>query len=253
MSIIAAIAIAFAFLTTLPTPRVEWTADRLRYFPIVLPLVGVAVGILGTGLFMGLLRWKVSPVLRGVLMALFYLYVTGGLHMDGLMDTCDAVFSRKSREARLKILSDTHVGAFAVMGCVAVLSLKVGIFSELFAGCEKNALVFLTLIPIYSRLGMGMLFYLPFAREDGLARILGDTRVPSDRFVLVLAFIFLSVCFIPLLGVKWILIPFGVVFLLRCYWLYCMKVFGGITGDLMGAFLELSETVALLALVTVKG
>ena len=173
--------------------------------------------------------------------------------MDGLMDTCDAVFSRKNRETRLKILSDTHVGAFAVMGCAAVLSLKVGVFSELFAGCEENALVLLTLIPIHSRLGMGMLFYLPFAREDGLARTLGKARVPNDRFVLVLAYIFLNVGCVPFLGVKDFIVPLVGVFSLCCYGHYCVRAFGGITGDLMGAFLELSETAELLALVIVKG
>jgi adenosylcobinamide-GDP ribazoletransferase len=253
MSIIAAAAISFAFLTVLPAPRVSWTADRLRYFPVVLPLVGAVVGLMGTGLFMGLLRWRASPVLRGVLMTLFYLWVTGGLHMDGLMDTCDAIFSRKDREARLKILSDTHTGAFAVMGCVAVSLLKSGIFSELFVKCERNALVFLTMIPIYSRAGLGTLFYLPFAREDGLARTLGNARVFRDLVALALVYLFLSACFVPFLGAKWAAVPLVVGIFLWRYRSYCVKSFGGITGDLMGAFVELSETAALLTLAVLQG
>ncbi|MDR1979593.1 MAG: adenosylcobinamide-GDP ribazoletransferase [Synergistaceae bacterium] len=252
MSIIAATAIAFAFLTVLPMPRVQWTADRLRYFPVVMPLVGVVVGLMGTGLFTGLFYWRVSPLLRGALMALFYLCVTGGLHMDGFMDTCDAVFSREDRKTRLEILSDTHSGAFAVMGCVAVLLLKAGIFSELFGGTEPhfNVLLVLTMIPIYSRIGLGTLFYLPFARKDGLARTLGDTRVPGDRFVL---YALLGVCFVPFLGLKWLIVPLVSGLFLYRYRLYCVEAFGGITGDLMGASLELSETLTLLALAAVKG
>ncbi|MDR1622118.1 MAG: adenosylcobinamide-GDP ribazoletransferase [Synergistaceae bacterium] len=257
MSIIAAVAIAFGFLTVLPMPRISWTAARLRYFPVVSPLVGAVVGLMGTGLFAGLLRWEASPTLRGVLMTLFYLCVTGGLHMDGLMDTCDAVFSRRDREARLKILSDTHVGAFAVMGCFAVMSLKAGIFSELFGGGGANApakiLVLLALIPIFSRTGLGMLFYLPFAREDGLARTLGDARVLGDRWALILIYVFSSVCPIPFLGIQWVAVPLVVGNLLCGYGIYCVKTFGGITGDLMGAFVELSETAALLTLLALKG
>ena len=262
MSIITAAAIAFAFLTTLPMPRVEWTKARLRYFPVVLPLVGIVVGLMGMGLFAGLLRWRVSPALRGALMTLFYLCLTGGLHIDGLMDTWDAVFSRQSREVRLEILSDTHTGAFAVIGCVAVLLLKTGIFSELFEAASPSSSflspfktgvpVVLAMVPVYSRAGLGMLFYLPFAREDGLAKTLGDARVFPDRFVLVLAYGLLSVWVVSFLGLKWILVPVVVGVFIYRYGLYCVEVFGGVTGDLMGAFVEMSETLALLNLVIVK-
>jgi adenosylcobinamide-GDP ribazoletransferase len=237
-------------------PRVEWTKSRLRYFPVVLPLVGIVVGLMGMGFFASLLCWKVSPVLRGVLMALFYLCLTGGLHMDGFMDTCDAVFSRQDRENRLRILSDAHSGAFAVMGCVVVSLLKAGIFSELFETYfpypEMSVLVVLTMIPVYSRIGLGMLFYLPFAREDGLARTLGGARVSRDRLVLAFVYVFLSVCAVFSLGLKWAVIPLvSGVFFWR-YAFYCVKIFGGTTGDLMGAFVEISETSMLLALAVMK-
>jgi adenosylcobinamide-GDP ribazoletransferase len=213
---------------------------------------------MGMGLFAGLLRWRVSPVLRGALMTLFYLWVTGGLHMDGLMDTCDAVFSRQSREVRLEILSDTHAGAFAVIGCVAVSLLKTGIFSELFeAGFpsppfEASLPAVLAIIPVYSRAGLGMLFYLPFAREDGLARTLGGACISHDRFILMFAYGLLSICVISFLGPKWIIVPVAMGIFLYRYGLYCVEVFGGVTGDLMGAFVEMSETLALLTLVVTK-
>ena len=66
-------------------------------------------------------------------MKLVVLAVTGGLHRDGLMDSCDAIFSRRDRETRLRILSDPHSGAFAVTGCVAVSLLQSAVFAELFA------------------------------------------------------------------------------------------------------------------------
>ncbi|MDR2180908.1 MAG: adenosylcobinamide-GDP ribazoletransferase [Synergistaceae bacterium] len=271
MSIITAAAIAFAFLTILPAPRVEWTKPRLRYFPVVLPLVGAVVGLMGTGLFAGLRGWRVSPPLRGALMTLFYLCLTGGIHMDGFMDTCDAVFSRQNREERLRILSDTHTGAFAVIGCVAASLLKVGIFSELFEAdpsfspilsfsvfpffslCETRVLVVLAIIPVYSRMGLGLLFYLPFARDSGLARTLGDARVFHDRFLLVFAYGLLSLWVIALLGLKGIVLPVVIGVFIYRYGLYCVETFGGITGDLMGAFVEMSEILALLTLVVMEG
>ncbi len=251
-NIIAATAIAFSFLTVLPAPRAEWTPPRLRRVPAVLPLVGLAVGLLGAGTFSILSRWQVSPVLRAALMALFYPAVTGGLHMDGLMDTCDAIFSRRDRETRLRILSDTHTGAFAVMGCAAVLLLKTGIFTELFAvPLEKGLpLKMLLLVPVYSRIGLGILFYMPFAKEDGLARTLGSARVFRDRYVLIVLYALLSLPLLPLFaGGGWFAVSLAGLAFLLLWSQYCRRSFGGVTGDLMGAYLELSETLMLLTLV----
>ena len=248
----AALAIACSFLTTLPTPRVEWTPARLRYVPLTMPIIGAVIGVLGAFLFSSLHFWEVSPVLRAALMTLFYLGVTGGLHMDGLMDTCDAVFSRKSREKRLDILSDARVGAFAVMGCAAVLMLKAGIFSELFASPRPGAIALLVLsIPVYSRFGLGLLFFLPFAKEDGLARTLGAERVFRDRFFLLAGYALFGLMILAL-SPQLIFVPLtGAVFLVS-YGRYCVKNFGGVTGDLMGAYVELSETLMFLTLIIVK-
>jgi adenosylcobinamide-GDP ribazoletransferase len=171
--------------------------------------------------------------------------------MDGFMDTCDAVFSRQDRKTRLKILSDTHVGAFAVMGCAAVLLLKAGIFSECFeAAARVNFPLFpVVLVPVCSRTALGVLFFLPFAREDGLARTLGSARVAGDRRLLIALYALLSLPFLPpFAGGRLFVIPLtGALFLFlwgRC----CRGMFGGITGDLLGASVELSETLMFLAL-----
>jgi adenosylcobinamide-GDP ribazoletransferase len=209
---------------------------------------------MGAGLFVVLFHWKVSPGLRGVMMALFYLAVTGGLHMDGLMDMCDAVFSRQDRETRLRILSDPHVGAFGVMGCVAVLLLKAGIFSDLFLRLwETDVSVVLALLPIYSRIGVGILLYLPFARKEGLAKMLGAHRVSRDSFLLVAVYVFSSVFLLLFLGVRGFAVPLAGGAFLLFHALCCVKIFGGITGDLLGAFVELSETWMLLAFLVAGG
>jgi adenosylcobinamide-GDP ribazoletransferase len=251
MDIIAAAAIAFSFLTALPVPQADWTPSRLRYFPAVLPLVGLAVGALGAGFFACLRLWEVSPTLRAALMALFYMAVTGGLHMDGLMDACDAVFSRRDRNTRLEILSDTHVGAFAVMGCAAVLLLKTGIFSELLETfhlrpAKEKTLVLLTLISVYSRTGLGLLLYFPFAREDGLARTLGSARASVGRSAL------LTVCAVAGAPFAASGVPLAGAVFFCLYGFYCVKTFGGVTGDLLGAFVELSEILMLLTLTVIK-
>ncbi len=181
-------------------------------------------------------------------MTFWGLILTGGLHMDGLMDTCDALFSRRDRETRLKILSDTHVGAFAVMGCVMILILKGSLFADLFTAPEDKIPIplFVFLTPVLARLGMGLLLNtLPFARNDGLARILGASRTPQHSPLLILGA--LAPAMLSLWGgVPWFPIVWGVFFVL---WRHCcLSTFGGITGDLLGAFSELSETALLFVL-----
>ncbi|MCR4817447.1 MAG: adenosylcobinamide-GDP ribazoletransferase [Fretibacterium sp.] len=246
IDIIRSFLIACSFLTILPVPGVEWKEQNIRFFCLAIPVVGCLLGVLWALGFALLLCWDASPLLRGVVMTFGTLTLTGGLHMDGLMDTCDAILSRRDSETRLKILSDTHVGAFAVMGCVMTLILKSTIFAEFFTISSSRLPLLLPLIPIWSRLGMALLLnILPFARQDGLARTLGASRTPHHSALLIIGALVLAAVNLWT-AAAWVPIVCGVLFLLwrRC----CLSLFGGITGDLLGAFAELSETALLLTL-----
>ena len=237
---------ACSFLTILPLPAWEWKEPR-ALCPMV-PVVGALLGALWAGLLALLSLWGASPLLRGAVMALAVLALTGGLHMDGLMDTCDAVFSRRDRETRLKILSDTHAGSFAVMGCAAILLLQTALFAELVsAPFTVAAALRLALVPAGSRLGMALLLNtLPFARPGGLARLFGSSRSRGLTACLALVGAALGACSLRL-GARALPAVWLAAFLLwrRC----CLSLFGGVTGDLLGAFAELSETAMLFALI----
>lgn len=207
----------------------------------MLPVVGVIFGALWA-VFWNILSWPgLSAILRGFVMMILTLALTGGLHLDGLMDTSDAIFSHRDKETRLKILSDTHAGSFAVMSCVIILTAKTLLFSELFT---LNASYFtLITIPIYSRLGMAIILNnLPFAKSNGLAVILGSSRNKRDNIFLLMMFILLSV-----LSVK--IIPAMMILCVIIHVIICVKIFGGITGDLLGAFVEASEVIMLFGTV----
>ena len=174
-------------------------------------------------------------------MMTFTLLLTGGLHLDGLMDTCDAIFSHRDRETRLKILSDTHAGSFAVMGCVVLIMAKTLLFSELFT--FSVSISSLALIPVYSRLGMGVLLNnLSFAKSGGLAVMLGSSRNKRDNFAFLAMFMVISI-----LSIK--IIPAMMILCLAVHVVICKKIFGGITGDLLGAFVEASEVIMLMGMV----
>ena len=80
----------------------DWTERNTRFFSLALPLVGFVLAAAWLAAFLLLSCWDVTPFLRGILMGLVVLTVTGGLHRDGLMDSCDAIFSHRDRETRLR-------------------------------------------------------------------------------------------------------------------------------------------------------
>lgn len=236
--------IALTFLSVLPVPQKfipEWPKvscrpKNLRFFCVMIPVTGILFGLFWFLTALGLAKLtNLSGNLRGLAMTIFTLILTGGLHMDGLMDSFDAIFSRRDRETRLKILSDPHAGSFAVIGCVVVLTAKIFLFAEIFSrGIDIN---FLFLVPVYSRLGMAVLLNnLKFAKQGGLAVMLGEARNKRDNLFFMVLFLIINNSLIN-----------SVIFILSLIiWSKtCLKIFGGITGDLLGAFLELSEVLIL--------
>ena len=234
--------IVLSFISIIPAYVPSWTTENLRYFCVMLPIVGVIFGAFWLMSFhvLGMLA-GLSSLLRGFMMMILTLALTGGLHLDGLMDTSDAIFSRRDRETRLRILSDTHAGSFAVMACVITLMLKALLFSELFT--QNISGYFLCLVPIYSRLGMAVLLNnLQFAKSNGLAVILGSSRNKRDNIFLVIMFAALSI-------VSMKIIPAMMILCVILHVIICVKIFGGITGDLLGAFVEASEVIMLFGTV----
>ncbi|MBR6569913.1 MAG: adenosylcobinamide-GDP ribazoletransferase, partial [Clostridia bacterium] len=113
MRLIRSLAIAFSTYSRIPMPQVEWSDENRKYTMCFFPLIGAVIGLL-----LGAWLWlcdvlAIGAVLRGAVGALLPLLVTGGIHMDGFMDTMDAMASWQTRARRLEILKDSHTGAFA--------------------------------------------------------------------------------------------------------------------------------------------
>ena len=236
--------IAISFISVIPIPQKYiplWNAKTLRYFCPMLAVTGGIFGLLWFVFWQVLLLPNVSPNLRGFLMTLLTLGLTGGLHLDGLMDTCDAIFSHQDRQTRLRILSDTHAGSFAVMGCTVILLGKTLLFSELLT-LNLN----ISLIPVYSRLGMAVLLNnIHFAKSGGLAVMLGSARSQKHNIFFAVMMIILLLAGSKILGVFFMV---SVIF-----WRHmCMKIFGGITGDLLGFYVEMSEFFAMMCFVIIE-
>ena len=111
MIVLQTIAVAFAMFSAVPVPQFGWNEKNMRYALCAFPLVGLLCGVL----------WCVCGVLplpapaRAAGFCLVPVWVTGGIHLDGYADTCDALASYGDREKKLEILKDPHCGAFAVI------------------------------------------------------------------------------------------------------------------------------------------
>lgn len=123
--------IAISMYSRLPVPQVEWTDERMRHVMCFFPVVGVIEGLCLGGWFLLADRiWKLSLTATVLWGAAIPLLVTGGIHMDGFMDTMDALCSYGDREKKLQILKDPHLGAFAVISAITYMLLYTGALYE---------------------------------------------------------------------------------------------------------------------------
>ncbi len=243
-----ALCIAFSMYSRIPMPQVSWTDGGMKYALCFFPLVGAALGAAVSGYCRLAVRLSLGPVAFACLGTAIPLIVTGGIHMDGFLDTVDALSSCQARERKLEILKDPHVGAFGVIGCGVYLLLYAAVFSELGPGAfPKGAGVF-----VASRALSGWaVVTFPKAKKDGLASTFsGKASHRAVRFAmagwLAAAGIYTAVCAGIEAGVC-LFAAGGCV--LWWYRRMAGKEFGGVTGDLAGFFLQVCELVMLAAFV----
>lgn len=144
-----AVAAAFQFLTRLPVKaELDFSPDLLKRSASYYPLVGVVIGIIVWG-FAALTSMVLPPLPCAILTLVVWVWLTGGLHLDGWMDAADALFSYRSRERMLEIMKDSRVGAMGVIACVLLLMLKASLLYTVLV--ERNVSGLLLLPMVWSR------------------------------------------------------------------------------------------------------
>ena len=253
---------AFSLYSRIPVPQAKWNDESMRWCICFLPLVGLVIGAAQWAAFALLTHFSFGPVLRGAVLAVLPILLSGGIHMDGFMDTCDAIHSYGSREKRLEILKDPHVGAFAVIGGIVYFVLDFGIWSE--AG--KQEIPLLCLIFVLSRaLSAFAAVTFPKAKKDGMLR--QETDPAARGTAAAMSVTFLAVCVLmivlnvtfsaaetasaafsfPLAAVCAAAASLAVFFYYRHM---AIKNFGGTTGDISGWFTQTCELVTAAAVIT---
>ena len=245
--------IAFAMYSRIPVPTVEWTEERMRYVMCFFPFIGLAEGAL---LWAWLLASKALGFgfeAAGLIGAAVPLAVTGGIHMDGFLDTMDALGSYGSREKKLEIMKDPHTGAFAVISCAGYLLCYGGILGELARTAALNCQTGIVLAAVFflERAFSGLsVAVFPCAKNTGLAAAFSDgAGRRAVRRILILWLVCGAAALWVSGGMAGVLAAGGQAVLFVWYYQMAKKKFGGITGDVAGFFLQVCEIASLLILV----
>ena len=241
MRIVKSAIIAFSTYSRLPMPQVEWTDENRKYAMCFFPLVGAVIGAL-IWLWLLVCRWlEINALIQGAVGAVLPLLVTGGIHMDGFMDTADALASWQPKEKKLEILKDSRVGAFAVMGCASYMLLLTAFLSA--AGPDVGAQTGVCFV-LSRTMSAWALTVLRSARPEGMldkfASAAKKRAVSVSGIIYALACIAVWCLFSGLLAAICIaLTALGTLY----YRHMAYKQFGGVTGDLAGWY---SQTLELL-------
>jgi len=235
--------VAITFLTILPVrlyraPRPQEVSAAIGWYPTV----GYALGGL-LALFDAGLRQTVLPslVIATLLVAALAI-LTGFLHLDGLIDTCDATFAPRTPAERLTIARDPRAGAFGVVGVTLVLLLKTTLLAGPLAG-HRTAVIFC--VPALARATMaGAVVLFPTAR--GTEGSGGSVRQYARGWMALVAAASALVPAAVLL--RWDTVPLALGAALGggAIALFAVRRLGGTTGDVYGAICECAETCALL-------
>jgi adenosylcobinamide-GDP ribazoletransferase len=230
--------IAFGLMTTLPFSLPEdWSAGDSGRAAVWYPLVGLVIGTLTW------LVWKGATILfpslvTGVITLAVWVLLTGGLHLDGLADCCDGLFASVSRERRLEIMKDPHIGTFGVIGLILILFLKAASLSVLTPVSSFGILLAASL----ARWCIMPAALLPLARSSGMA---ADFKSGLRQSSIVLSAI-IPLALLVLLGLRGLLSTLlGIITAALLVWLAKSRI-GGVTGDVFGMIVEVVETTVLL-------
>lgn len=236
--------IACSMYSKLPMPESEWNRENLSHALIFFPWIGGLIGLVMYGIFC-LKQWSaargtgISDLTFTVLMVIAPVLITGGIHMDGFMDTQDALSSYQTKERRLEILKDPHTGAFAILSCVIYLLGYAGIYASL---TEQSVRVIAVGFPLSRTLSGLSVVTFPQAKREGLVATFAENAAKRTVKNVLCCYLAL-LCVIMAVagkgaGMAAVAVAVAVFFY---YYRMSVKHFGGVTGDLAGYFLQMCE------------
>ncbi len=241
---------ALSFLTIIPLPRrrefsPEEVGRSIAYFPVV----GVIIGLILAGLNWLLGLFLPPAVVNGLLIVSLVL-ISGALHLDGFVDTCDGIAGHKAVEDRWRVMHDSRAGAFGIVGVFLLLLVK---YVTLDSVPESLFVATLVLMPVVSRWAMVYAVYAyPYARPEGLGKVFKQEASWQRFTIATIITLAVAIGLVRLANITYfylagLAIILGIWVVVVVMAAYLKRKFSGLTGDSYGAINEVAEVGVLIS------
>ena len=242
---------SLGMFTRLPMPFVVWDEKLLGAMAATFPFVGLVVGVAWWGAAVLLTMSSLPIMMASAILTVIPFFVVGFIHLDGFMDTSDALLSYRPLEDRVRILKDPNVGAFAVVMLVLLIILQFAAVYSILEGGRFFAL--LVTICIVSRcLSAFSIFTLKHMPESNYAKMLGENSTFGHRMFVAVIFTGAIAFSFVYAGFVGIIVIFAVVLGYALSMRVVYKSFKGVSGDLLGYSHVISELCGLIALAVLQ-
>lgn len=240
------------FMTRIPinidTGFDEEFHKTITYFPLVGLVLGVLIYIIGlvSGIFF-------DSFITSIIVTLALVILTGGLHIDGLGDTFDAIYSYRDKERMLEIMKDSRLGTNSLLAIMFLILLKIGFIYSIINNSLLWTVIFM---PVVARLGVIVMMYKTVTpRENGMGNLFIG-KASTSMFTIAILYtiiliigisklIFLASTFEAMMLISTIIILFVFNNLFKKY---IYKKIDGVTGDILGCTIELGELIYLFCI-----
>lgn len=238
--------VAFSMYSKIPMPQFPWQDENMKYAICFFPIIGAVIAVLSYGWHILCTQIISIPEITRIFFALLIpVLVTGGIHVDGYMDTCDALHSYQSKERKLEILKDSHIGAFSVIMLFLLTIAGIGAYAMLLADWQ---IYMMGCAYMLSRILSGIsVVTFPNAKKEGtLYTFSSHSHKSFVRGMLLVeaALCILLMCYIHLLA--GVITTATAIATFLFYKIKSKREFGGITGDLAGWFLCICEVASCI-------
>ncbi|WP_169818000.1 adenosylcobinamide-GDP ribazoletransferase [Caryophanon latum] len=234
--------LALQFFTIVPiTRQFDLHTKNATMMYSCFPVIGLLIGCLDVAFLQLMTYTEFSALFVAIFFILLHATYTGGLHMDGFVDMGDAFFSYRDMEKRVAILDDPRVGAFGAMSLVAIVLMQLAIVHELVIGGQWLALV---IVPMLVRIGALYCFSaMPLAKETGIAAFFRKVVDVKKLGITVGVMALLIVVLLSLWQLVLLAVPVVLLVATFVYRVFCVRNFGGVSGDLIGAYVTSMEVL----------
>lgn len=246
MKLLKSMIIAFSIYSKIPVPQFAWEEEDMEYMMCFFPWIGGVIGLVFYGWLALCEKVQIGALCRACVAVAIPLIISGGFHVDGYMDTMDAFHSYQSREKKLEILKDSHIGAFAAIMLMLYYLIDLAALSEVVTGKAAFAVAAVFFLARCLS-GIGVVTLKSAKKEGLLYTFASGAQKKRVRLALYVQF---TGCIALMVAVSGIYGIVAAVTGVLCFFYFKWKSYrelGGITGDTAGWYVTVCEAAAAVA------